>query len=113
MRLKSELYKKEQDDIINKIINIMELETNNKYTLHQLNNDNEKQRKIMLLIPEIRKYFSFNGMKAVGCPEQIKRPWLSIVKILTKTKYRLDVKHIYLKENEETIRTQEYRFTKI
>lgn len=42
---------------------------------------NYKQK---LLIPTIRKYFSFNNIKAVGEPHRIKRPWLSIIKQLTK-----------------------------
>lgn len=40
----------------------------------------------MELIPEIRKYYSFNGIKAVG------EPWLSIIKHLTKEKYNLESK---------------------
>ena len=39
----------------------------------------------MELIPEIRKWFSFNGIKAVGEPTKIKRPWLSIIKQLIKS----------------------------
>ena len=33
----------------------------------------------MALIPEIRKYYSFNGIKVVGELERLKRPWLSII----------------------------------
>ena len=86
MRLKSELYKKEQDDIINKIITILDLENKNAYTLYELDNNKEIQKQIMVLIPEIRKWFSFNGIKAVGEPSKIKRPWLSIIKHLIKSK---------------------------
>jgi len=35
----------------------------------------------MELIPEIRKYYSFNGIKAVGEPNKIKRPWLYFIKL--------------------------------
>ena len=86
MRLKSELYKNEQDDIIDEIINILDLENKNAYTLFELDNDVAIQTKIMNLIPKIRKWFAFNNMKAVGEPEKRKRPWLSIVKQLTKSK---------------------------
>ena len=41
----------------------------------------KSKKQIMELIPEIRKYFSFNGIKADGEPNKIKRPWLSIIKI--------------------------------
>ena len=36
----------------------------------------------MELIPEIKKYYSFNGIKAIREPNKIKRPWLSIIKYL-------------------------------
>ena len=82
MRLKSELYKKEQEEVIGKIISILDLTNKNTYTLYELDKNEEIQNKIIELIPEIRKWFSFNGLKAVGEPSKIKRPWLSIIKNL-------------------------------
>lgn len=113
MRLKSELYKKEQEEIIDKLITILDLEKNNKYTLYQLDNNIELQNKIMELIPEIRKYYSFNGMKAVGEPSKIKRPYLSIIKYLIKTKYTIKVNELHYKEGDKDIRTQGYTFVKM
>ena len=55
MRLKSELYKKEQDDIIDKIISILDLKNKNTYTLYELDKCEEIQTKIMELIPEIHQ----------------------------------------------------------
>lgn len=55
MRLKSELYKKEQDDITDKIISILDLENKHIYTLYELDQNTEIQTQIMKLIPEIRK----------------------------------------------------------
>jgi uncharacterized protein YabN with tetrapyrrole methylase and pyrophosphatase domain len=74
MRLKSELYKKEQDDIINKIITILDLENKNAYTLYELDNNKEIQKRIMVLIPEIRKWFSFNGIKPKFTRLEIGKP---------------------------------------
>jgi hypothetical protein len=107
MRLKSELYAKEQEEIVNKIITILDLENKNIYTLFELDNNTEIQGKIMALIPEIRKYYSFNGIKAVGEPERLKRPWLSIIKHLLKSTYNIECRLIRVGD----IRTQEYRFT--
>lgn len=59
MRLKSELYKKEQEEMCDKIIEILDLPETNTITLYELDNDKEKQKKIIELIPDIRKYFSF------------------------------------------------------
>lgn len=110
MRLKSELYKKQQEEIIDKIINILDLKNKNTYTLYELDNNKEIQEKIMELIPEIRKWFSFNNMKAVGEPEKRKRPWLSIIKQLTKEKYHLESKALRIRENNKEIRTYQYTF---
>ena len=110
MRLKSELYKKEQEEIVDKIIGILDLENKNSYTLYELDNNEGIQKQIMELIPEIRKWFSFNGMKAVGEPEKIKRPWLSIIKHLIKLKYNMVSLDYHFTENKKNIRTQLYQF---
>jgi len=112
MRLKSELYKKEQDEIVEKIITILDLENKNTYTLYELDNNEEIQKQIMELIPEIRKWFSFNNMKAVGEPNKIKRPWLSIIKNLIKSKYNMSSLDYHFTEKGKHIRTQMYNFTK-
>jgi hypothetical protein len=113
MRLKSKLYKKEQDDITVKIISILDLENKNIYTLYELDQNEEIQTQIMKLIPEIRKWFAFNNMKAVGEPERIKRPWLSIIKHLTKSKYTIENKEQQFKINEKWIKSPVYIFTKV
>jgi len=109
------LYKKEQEEIVDKIIEILDLENNNIINLCDLDEDNDKQKQIMELIPEIRKYYSFNGIKAVGEPNKIKRPWLSIIKHLTKEKYKLESKEYRFFDEKENkyLRTQKYIFTKL
>ena len=110
MRLKSELYKKEQEEIVDKIIYILDLENKTEYTLYELDKNEEIQKKIMELIPEIRKYYSFNGIKAVGEPNKIKRPWLSIIKHLIKLKYIIITSFSYITEDKS--QTQKYLFVK-
>ena len=113
MRLKSELYKKEQDDITEKIISILDLENKHIYTLYELDNNKEVQKQIMELIPEIRKWYAFNNMKAVGEPDKRKRPWLSIIKHLLKTNYTIENKEHQFKINEKWIKSPMYIFTKV
>ena len=115
MRLKSELYKKEQEDIVDKIVKILDLENKTEYTLYELDKNEEIQKQIMELIPEIRKYYSFNGIKAVVEPTKIKRPWLSIIKHLIKTKYNLESKEyrFFNEKENKYLRTQKYIFTKL
>jgi hypothetical protein len=113
MRLKSELYKKEQEEIVNKIITILDLENKTEYTLYELDKNEEIKKQIMTLIPEIRKYYSFNGIKAVGEPNKIKRPWLSIIKHLIKKKYNMVSLDYHFTKDGNHIRTQKYCFDKI
>jgi hypothetical protein len=110
MRLKSELYKKEQEEIVDKIVKILDLENKTEYTLYELDKNEEIQKQIMELIPEIRKYYSFNGIKAVGEPNKIKRPWLSIIKHLIKQKYMITTSFSY--ETYDKSQTQKYLFVK-
>ena len=110
MRLKSELYKKEQEEIVDKIITILDLENKTEYTLYELDKNEEIQKQIMELIPDIRKYYSFNGIKAVGEPNKIKRPWLSIIKNLIKPKYMITTSFSY--ETYDKSQTQKYLFVK-
>ena len=110
MRLKSELYKKEQEEIVDKIITILDLENKTEYTLYELDKNEEIQKQIMELIPNIRKYYSFNGIKAVGEPNKIKRPWLSIIKHLIKQKYNIVSLDYHFTEEGNHNRTQKYCF---
>lgn len=43
-------------------------------------------------MPETRKWFSFNRIKALGEPTENKRPWLSITKQFTKTNHKSESK---------------------
>ena len=110
MRLKSELYKKEQEEIVDKIITILDLENKTEYTLYELDKNEEIQKQIMELIPEIRKYYAFNNMKAVGEPNKRKRPWLSIIKNLLKHRYKFESVDYRINENSVEIRTHKYIF---
>ena len=46
-RVKSELYKQEQEEIVNKLLTILDLEHNNPFILYHLDNNKELQQKIM------------------------------------------------------------------
>ena len=110
MKLKSILYKKEQDEIINKIIDILDLD-NNSIILYELDNDKIKQDKILELIPDIRKYFSFTSVIGASEPDKAKRPYLSIIRQLTKSKYNmLSCDYRIKEEGKEDIRTKKYLF---
>ena len=65
------------------------------------------RKTVMELIPEIRKYFAFNNLKAVGEPTKRKRPWLSIIKQLTKNSYELLSEDCRISNNGKEIRTHQ------
>ena len=59
MRIKlSEKYQTEREEMCNKIISILELDENKSFLLCELDNDTEKQNKILELKDDIQKYFS-------------------------------------------------------
>jgi hypothetical protein len=110
MKLKSELYKKEQNEIIDKIINILELD-NNCIILYNLDNDINKQNKILELIPDIRKYFSFTKSIGASEPTKAKRPYVSIIRQFTKNKYNMISSDYKIKLTDDNIiRTKKYTF---
>ena len=111
MKLKSLLYKQEQEEIINKIINILALDNDNSIILYNLDNDQDKQNKILELIPEIRKYYSFSTIIGASEPDKAKRPYLSIIKQITKSKYKINSYDYRIKQDDrEDIRTKKYIF---
>lgn len=110
MNLKSILYREEQEEIIKKIIDIMQLDENYSITLYDLDNDNEKQSKILALIPDIRKFFSFSTIIGASEPDRAKRPYLSIIKQLCKRQYDISIHDCRIKVDGKDVRSKRYVF---
>lgn len=110
MNLKSILYRQEQEEIIEKIIDILQLDDNKSITLYDLDNDMQKQDKIMNMIPDIRKFFSFSTIIGASEPYRAKRPCLSIIKQLCKKKYNISVYDCRIKVHGKDIRSKRYVF---
>ena len=111
MKLKSELYKTEQYEICDKIIDILQLDNDKSITLYELDNDKVKQQKILDLIPDIRKYYSFSSIIGVSEPEKAKRPYMSIIRQVCKLKYNVIGKNYMLRKlNEKEVKTMKYFF---
>jgi hypothetical protein len=114
MRLKSELYGKEQDSTIDKIIQIIGItEENNTITLHDIDNNETIKQQLMDLIPEIRTWFSFGRINPISNPDNYKRPHLTIIKQITKKKWAIHYQDCRIYKDDTVIRTQQYTFTKI
>ena len=89
MRIKlSEKYLTEREEICNKIITILDLKEDNTFLLCELDEDIEKQNKIMDLKEEIQKYFACSTISSFKPNFECKRPYLNIIRsILRKQNY--------------------------
>ena len=113
MRLKTELYAKEQDNTINKIIQIIGItEEKNTITLYDIDNNEIMKLQLMDLIPEIRTWFSFGHINPISNPDSYKRPYLTIIKQITKKKWDVTSKFSHIRINDDIVGTQQYTFTK-
>ena len=81
MRKKSELYPEEQKMLLDRLLEISQIETRN---LNELDQDTDMQNDILEMIPEIRKYYSFDLIEGLRNPNACLRPWLCIIRGICK-----------------------------
>ena len=99
------------NQIVIQIINVLELDDESSIILYNLDNDKTKQDKILELIHDIIKYYSFSTIIGASEPTKAKRPYLSIIRQLTKRKYKLNSYDYRIKQDgKEDIRTKKYIF---
>jgi len=110
MRHKNILYQQEQNIIINKLLDFLELDNENSIILYELDNNQDKINNILSLLPEIKKFFSLSTIKGIREPNDTKRPYLSTIKNVLKDDYYIyntsirinkikTVKYIFIKKN--------------
>jgi len=78
--IKNIKFKEEQQKIINKLFLIL---NDNTFILYELDNDEKKQKEIIELGKDIKKYYSCSTCKGINIPD-CKRPYLSIIRFLLK-----------------------------
>jgi hypothetical protein len=110
MRIKlSEKYQNEREDICNKIISILELKEDNFFLLCELDEDIEKQNKILELKEEIKKYFACSTISSFKPNFECKRPYLNIIRsILRKQNYTFIGNDYTIKINNIPTKTIKY-----
>lgn len=107
MKYKKDIqYKKEQDSVIEKLLEILELKDNNNFILYEVEHNEDKINKISDLMPDVKKYFPCNLIGGIKQSDKLLRPWLSVVKQLLKRKYKLVSSDYRIKENDKVIRTR-------
>jgi hypothetical protein len=108
---KYKLYKQEQENILDRLENILDFtEDRKEISLYHLDNDDNKQRRILDLLPDIRKYFALSKSNVVNYPDTYQRPYSSIIRILLRQRYHLRVKEIKIRTEETLIRSRKYIF---
>ena len=100
MRVKlCEKYKSEREEICNRLIEIVDLDSNNSFLLSELDQDTDKQNAILAMKDEIKKYFASSEISALKPNMDMKRPYLNIVRgIFKKQGYEIFSKEISSKE---------------
>ena len=99
MRVKlSEKYQTEREELCNRIISLLELKDDHSFLLSELDQDNEKQNKILGMKEEIQKYFACSTISSFKPNFECKRPYLNIVRgILRKQNYQFIGSDYWLK----------------
>ena len=92
-KTKKDMFYNEQLQIIEKINKILNInENNNTFILDQINNDSDKQKEILDLVDEIKKYFKCNDWSYF---RGVNNQWLSLVRSLYKhTGYDITYKQV-------------------
>ena len=110
MRIKlSEKYQNEREEICNKIITILELTEDNTFLLCELDEDIEKQNKLLELKEEIQKYFACSTISSFKPNFECNRPYLNIIRsILRKQNYTFIGNDYTIKINNIPTKTIKY-----
>lgn len=110
MRVKlSEKYKTEREEICKKIIDILQLDSNNSFILSEMDADMDKQKCILDMKEEIQKYFACSEISSFKPNFDCKRPYLNIVRgILRKQGYTFLSTDLDIKTDDIVKRTKRY-----
>jgi hypothetical protein len=112
MRIKlSEKYIPEREELCNKIINIIDLDSENCFLLSNIDEDINKQNKILELKDNIKKYFAVSKISSFKPNFECKRPYLNIIRsILRQQGYNFEGKDFEFKIGENIYkRTIKYK----
>lgn len=104
-----EKYKTEREEICKKLIDIIKLDCQNSFLLHELDADIEKQTTILDMKEEIQKCFACSEISSFKPNFECKRPYLNIVRgILRKQGYTFISTDLDIKINNSLKRTKKY-----
>ena len=103
-------YEKEQKEIFNKLLELLNYNNNYTFLLYDLDNNTELQNNIINLSNDIKKHYASSVCTGINAKE-CKRPYLSIIKYLlkfhNKEVYIMD--HKVDTETKKGIHTRKYK----
>jgi hypothetical protein len=107
-------YQPEREEICNKLITILNLNEEKTFLLSELDEDIEKQNKILNMKEEIQKYFAVSTISSFKPNFECKRPYLNIIRsILRMQNYEFDSNDIMIKiDNNIFKRTIKYKISR-
>ena len=110
MKKLSEKFKDEREAICDKIIGILEL-NNGEFILSELDENIEKQQRLLELKQEIMKYFEVSSISTFKPNFECKKPYLNLVRgILRKQGYTVESFDYWIKyENGLLKRSKKYK----
>jgi hypothetical protein len=112
MRIKlSEKYINEREQICDKLINILDLDKESCFILSDIDEDINKQDKIIELKDNIKKYFAVSTISSFKPNFNCKRPYLNIIRsILRQQGYTIENKDFEFKISDNIYkRTIKYK----
>lgn len=103
---KHDKFDKERREVLNKLYNILGInDNNNMIFIYDLDNDTNKQNQIIALQDDIKEYFSC-GAWTFFTKENVKRPYLCIIRSLLKDmKIKFEIINKTIERNNKKIRT--------
>lgn len=82
---KADKYKKEREEILNKLNNILGITDDNKsFYIYDIDTNKTKQDEIMDLKDDVEKYFTLKFYKVFSNEDETKRNYLSLIKLIYK-----------------------------
>jgi enoyl-[acyl-carrier-protein] reductase (NADH) len=105
---KEVMFKKEREEIIKQLLEIMKLDENNSFYLYDLDNDTEKQQKLIEMKEDIAKFFSVGRVSAFN-KNACKRPYLNIFRnIMKQHGYKIISYSATITRGEKKVHTMKY-----
>lgn len=103
MKTKSVVYKNKQDELLDNVLNILELDENNSFMVHDVVSDG-KGDKVMDMIEDIKKYFCVSRLKL----DEVKQPWLAVLKQIVKNHFEVSMCPITITRDGKKVKTNRY-----